>query len=182
MTTPGESMSNSSAIRIVRPSEFDKGTLQTPGSERLAAVAPQLGVESTMWGGMFEVKPGGSHRYSPSWRAADHRICAVRRMRSALGRERGVCSWRGGRRFHSRAGIPAAHGDQSVRFAAVPMGRGEKHLDSDRGQSSRGHMAIVLRRRERGRRFTRLTTRPVYPFNDEKGRRVATRNESVGHG
>jgi uncharacterized RmlC-like cupin family protein len=51
-------MNDSSAIRVLHPSEFDKGTLQTPGSERLAAVAPQLGVESTMWGGMFEVKPG----------------------------------------------------------------------------------------------------------------------------
>jgi uncharacterized RmlC-like cupin family protein len=51
-------MSDSSAIRIMHPREFDKGTLQTPGSERLAAVAPQLGVESTMWGGVFEVKPG----------------------------------------------------------------------------------------------------------------------------
>jgi uncharacterized RmlC-like cupin family protein len=50
-------MSDSSAIRIVHPSEFDKGTLQTPGSERLAAIAPQLGVETTLWGGMFEVKP-----------------------------------------------------------------------------------------------------------------------------
>jgi uncharacterized RmlC-like cupin family protein len=51
-------MSDSSAIRIIHPREFDKGTLQTPGSERLAAVAPQLDVESTMWGGVFEVKPG----------------------------------------------------------------------------------------------------------------------------
>ena len=51
-------MSDSSAIRIIHPREFDRGTLQTPGSERQAAVAPQLGVESTMWGGMFEVKPG----------------------------------------------------------------------------------------------------------------------------
>jgi uncharacterized RmlC-like cupin family protein len=51
-------MNDSPAIRVLHPSEFDKGTLQTPGSERLAAVAPQLGVESTMCGGMFEVKPG----------------------------------------------------------------------------------------------------------------------------
>ena len=50
-------MSDSSAIHIIHPREFDKGTLQTPGSERLAAVAPQLGVETTMWGGMFEVNP-----------------------------------------------------------------------------------------------------------------------------
>jgi len=41
-------MRDSSAIRIIYPREFDKGTLQTLSSERQAAVAPQLGVESTM--------------------------------------------------------------------------------------------------------------------------------------
>jgi uncharacterized RmlC-like cupin family protein len=51
-------MSDSSAIRIIHPREFERGTLQTPGSERLAAVAPQLGVETTLWGGLFEVKQG----------------------------------------------------------------------------------------------------------------------------
>src|SRR5271155_5040498 len=51
-------MSDSSAIQIIHPSQFDKGTLQTPGSERQAAVAPQLGIQSMMWGGLFEVKPG----------------------------------------------------------------------------------------------------------------------------
>jgi len=45
-------------IRIVSPGEFDPGTAQTPGSLRLAAVAPQLGVQSAMWGGLFEVQPG----------------------------------------------------------------------------------------------------------------------------
>src|SRR6202789_3050527 len=51
-------MNNSSAIRIIQPSEFDGETQQTLGSERRAAVAPQLGIDSTMWGGVFEVKPG----------------------------------------------------------------------------------------------------------------------------
>lgn len=51
-------MSNSSTIRIIHPSEFDKSTQQTSGSERQAAIAPQLGVDSTMWGGVFEVRPG----------------------------------------------------------------------------------------------------------------------------
>ena len=49
-------MSDSSAIRIVHPSQFDKGTLQTPCSERQAAIAPQLGIQSTMWR-LIEVKP-----------------------------------------------------------------------------------------------------------------------------
>jgi uncharacterized RmlC-like cupin family protein len=51
-------MGDSAAIRIVHPAEFDGSTLQTPGSERLAAIAPQLGVDSTLWGGLFEVKQG----------------------------------------------------------------------------------------------------------------------------
>jgi uncharacterized RmlC-like cupin family protein len=45
-------------IRIVGPARFDQGTAQTPGSVRLAAVAPQLGIDSTLWGGLFEVQPG----------------------------------------------------------------------------------------------------------------------------
>jgi uncharacterized RmlC-like cupin family protein len=45
-------------IRIVSPGEFYPGTAQTPGSLRLAAVAPELGVQSAMWGGLFEVEPG----------------------------------------------------------------------------------------------------------------------------
>ena len=45
-------------ISIVTPVAFDSGTAQTPGSMRLAAVAPQLGIQSALWGGVFEVKPG----------------------------------------------------------------------------------------------------------------------------
>jgi uncharacterized RmlC-like cupin family protein len=45
-------------IHIVSPAGFDPGTAQTPGSVRLAAVAPQLGIQSALWGGLFEVKPG----------------------------------------------------------------------------------------------------------------------------
>jgi uncharacterized RmlC-like cupin family protein len=47
-------------IRIIRPSEFDAGTAQTPGSSRLAAVTPQLGIETGLWGGLFTVEPGAS--------------------------------------------------------------------------------------------------------------------------
>ena len=51
-------MTPSTAIRIVDPAEFDRATAQTPGSERLAVVAPALGIASTIWGGLFEVEPG----------------------------------------------------------------------------------------------------------------------------
>ena len=52
-------MDVNSKIRIVSPAEFDRGRAQTPGSERLAAIAPQLGINSALWGGLFIVKPKG---------------------------------------------------------------------------------------------------------------------------
>jgi uncharacterized RmlC-like cupin family protein len=46
------------SIRIVGPAEFDLGTPQTPGARRLSAVAPQLGIHTALWAGLFEVRPG----------------------------------------------------------------------------------------------------------------------------
>jgi uncharacterized RmlC-like cupin family protein len=51
-------MSSPAAIHIVSPAGFDPGTAQTPGSERREAIAPALGIASTIWGGLFEVEPG----------------------------------------------------------------------------------------------------------------------------
>jgi uncharacterized RmlC-like cupin family protein len=51
-------MSKSNPIRIVRPDQFDSGTAQTPRSQRAAAIAPEVGVTSALWGGLFEVEPG----------------------------------------------------------------------------------------------------------------------------
>ena len=45
-------------IRVVNPEQFDLGTAQTPGSKRSAAIAPELFVNSALWGGIFEVEPG----------------------------------------------------------------------------------------------------------------------------
>jgi len=47
-----------SPVRVVSPTEFDLGTAQTPGSERRAAITPALGIDTTMWGGLFKVMPG----------------------------------------------------------------------------------------------------------------------------
>lgn len=51
-------MSTSSAIHVVSPGQFDSGTAQTPGSERRAAIAPEVSITSAIWGGLFEVEPG----------------------------------------------------------------------------------------------------------------------------
>jgi len=49
-------MSTQATISVI--SKFDAATAQTPGSERLAAVTPELGVDTTLWGGLFKVEPG----------------------------------------------------------------------------------------------------------------------------
>jgi uncharacterized RmlC-like cupin family protein len=51
-------MSIQSMIHVVHPTQFDAGTAQTSGSQRLAAVTPQRGIDTTIWGGLFEVEPG----------------------------------------------------------------------------------------------------------------------------
>jgi uncharacterized RmlC-like cupin family protein len=46
------------SIRVVRPDEFDTATAQTAGSARSAAIAPHLGIDTALWGGLFDVAPG----------------------------------------------------------------------------------------------------------------------------
>ena len=138
-------MSDSSAIRIIHPREFDRGTLQTPGSERLAAVAPQLGVETTLWGGLFEVKQGartGIHHHGEQQTIA-YVLSGICKVRWGSNGEF-AASAKAGDFIHVPAFLPHMEINPSE-FATVPMGRGEKHVDSDRGQSSRGRMAIVFR-------------------------------------
>jgi uncharacterized RmlC-like cupin family protein len=58
------------SIRIVRPTQFDRATAQTPGSLRVAAVRPGAGMESPMWGGLFLVEPGartGIHHHGEQY-------------------------------------------------------------------------------------------------------------------
>jgi hypothetical protein len=51
-------MSSSAAIHIVSPLNSIGQQQQTPAFERRAAIAPALGIASTIWGGLFEVEPG----------------------------------------------------------------------------------------------------------------------------
>jgi uncharacterized RmlC-like cupin family protein len=53
------SQSDSLSISVVRPNQFSAGTSQTPGSRRFAAVSPEMGIHSALWGGTFLVEPGG---------------------------------------------------------------------------------------------------------------------------
>ncbi len=50
-------MSNYPPVRIVSPAQFDTATAQTAGSQRRAALTPDLGVKTALWGGLFIVEP-----------------------------------------------------------------------------------------------------------------------------
>jgi uncharacterized RmlC-like cupin family protein len=54
----GMSKSGPLSVSVVHAQQFSKGTSQTPGSLRLAAVSPELGIHSALWGGTFLVEPG----------------------------------------------------------------------------------------------------------------------------
>src|SRR4029077_9809234 len=54
----GMNKNRSLCIGVVHPQQFSEGTSQTPGSLRLAAVSPDLGIHSALWGGTFLVEPG----------------------------------------------------------------------------------------------------------------------------
>jgi uncharacterized RmlC-like cupin family protein len=51
-------MSQYPPVHIVRPAQFDRGTAQTPGSERRSGIAFDNGIATTLWGGIFIVEPG----------------------------------------------------------------------------------------------------------------------------
>jgi hypothetical protein len=131
-------------IRIVSPARFNQGTAQTPGSVRLAAVAPQLGIESALWGGLFEVQPGartGIHHHGEQQTIA-YVLSGICEVRWGARREGRMCRERESRRFHPCACLPATHGDQSVGCGAFSLGGREEHPNADRGQSSGRDVAI----------------------------------------
>ncbi len=51
-------MNSHPPVRVVSPAAFIEDTAQTPGSVRLAAISPDSGIDSALWGGLFEVMPG----------------------------------------------------------------------------------------------------------------------------
>jgi len=166
-------MNDSSAIRVLHPSEFDRGTLQTPGSERLAAVASQLGVESTMWAGMFEVKPGA--------RTGIHHHGEQQTIAYVLS---GVCEVRWGANGDFAASAGA--GD----FIHVPAFIPHMEINPSALQPFRWVVVrststpiVVNLPDDTWRSFSDARSATSgEPFHDDKRRRIETRNEDASHG
>jgi uncharacterized RmlC-like cupin family protein len=111
-------------VRIVGPTEFDPGTAQTPGSERCAAIGAQLGIETTMWGGLFEVEPGA--------RTGIHHHGEQQTIAYVLS---GVCEIRWG--AHGEYAATAKAGD----FIHVPAWL--PHMEINRSLSDSFHWVVV---------------------------------------
>jgi uncharacterized RmlC-like cupin family protein len=115
---------SSPSVRIVGPGGFDRGTAQTPGSERRAAITPEFGVETTMWGGLFEVRPGA--------RTGIHHHGEQQTIAYVLS---GVCEIRWGGRGEYAATAKA--GD----FIHVPAWL--PHMEINRSRSESFHWVVV---------------------------------------
>src|SRR5713226_5287864 len=129
-------MMASAAIHIVSPAEFDRGTAQTPGSERQAAITPALGIASAIWGGLFEVAPGsrtGVHHHGEQETIA-YVLSGICEIRWGV-RGESVARAKAGDFIHVPR-FPAAHGNQSFQAGAVSMGGRAQHRYTDRCQPS----------------------------------------------
>jgi hypothetical protein len=113
----------------IRPENGTDARLRAPGRGRTAARHP-IGVVRRVVRG----QAGSPYGHPSSWRAADDSLCLVGNLRSPLGREGRIRCARESRRFHPRACLPTAHGDQSVGFGALSLGGREEHLNADRGE------------------------------------------------
>jgi uncharacterized RmlC-like cupin family protein len=110
---------------------------------RLAAVASQLGIQSALWAGLFEVKPGartGIHHYGEQQTIAYvlSGVCEVRwgaRGEYAGGPQAGDF-------IHVPAFLPHKR-DQSVGFGAFSLGGREEHRNSHRGEPSGRHVVLA---------------------------------------
>lgn len=54
---PNNNVFRSDGISIVSSEEFDRSTIQTPGSKRLAAIPTKSAHSAQMWAGLFFVEP-----------------------------------------------------------------------------------------------------------------------------
>jgi uncharacterized RmlC-like cupin family protein len=51
-------MSRYNPVRIIQFAHFYRVTVQTPCSERRAAIAVETGIDTTLWDGIFIIEPG----------------------------------------------------------------------------------------------------------------------------
>ena len=99
---------------------------------------------STMWGGLFEVKPGARtdiHHHGERQTIA-YVLSGVCEIRWGAG---GEYVARKGWRLHPCAGFLSTHGDQSFGFGAFLVGRREEQINANRREPSGPYVAIAKR-------------------------------------
>jgi hypothetical protein len=130
------------SIRVVRPDEFSAGTSQTPGSQRLAAISPDLGVSSALWGGTFLVEPGAQTGIHHHWPSGNDRLCTRGQIIRSVGRTRGTFVDGERRRFSACTCVARAPRNQPFAGHAVSLDRRSKHFRTHRSQSPLRHLGL----------------------------------------
>ena len=123
------------SIRVVRRDQFDSATAQTPGSQRLATIHPEAGIDSPMWDGLSCVEPAA--RTAIHYHGEQHTIANAQRL--------GLCSMgQAGRvrchpvrgRFPLCSAVASPPGNQSFERSSLPMDRRPQHFRTYRFESA----------------------------------------------
>jgi hypothetical protein len=124
------------AIRVVRRDQLDSATAQTPGSQRLAAIHREAGIDSPMWGGVFLVEPAartGIHHHGEQ-----HTIAAYVLSGSSYLRWSSMppCT----RQFPLCSSVASPPGNHSVEYSSLAMDRRAEHFRTNRCQSAQHYL------------------------------------------
>ena len=125
-------------VRVVKGTELDPNTAQTPGMTRAAAITHARAGAEKIWAGTVIIHPNaktGAHHHGP----VESVLYVVRGRAHALGRKARVHRRSRARRLHLRASVRAAPGDQRQPRAAARM-RGDP-LRAGAGGGEPGHRA-----------------------------------------
>ena len=135
-------------VRVIKGDQLDANTPQTPGMFRQAAIDHARVGAQKIWAGTVRIEPDaktGVHHHG----ALESVIFVVRgQARMRWGRAAGVCRRGGARRFHLRAALCAAPGDQRrsreparMRSRSVgQQGRGGQHHRCRPGGKTRSRL------------------------------------------
>jgi hypothetical protein len=133
-------MSATAAIHIVSPAEFDGATARRQAPNAARQFAPAMGIDSAIWGGVFEVVPGartGIHHHGEQ-QTIIYVLSGTSEIRWGDAGDGARKSWL----FHSCPRLPSAHGNQPFQAGAVSMGCRAEHPNAGRRQPSRRHLAV----------------------------------------
>ena len=163
-------------VRVVHANELDTNTAQTPGMNRAAAITHARAGAEKLWAGTVVIHPKaktGAHHHG----AGRERDLRRQRPRAhELGRPARVHGRGGARRFHLRAAVRAAPGDQRERRRAAVVRAVPQRTGARRRQSRPAERRAQSRRSALGRQHPSRSPRTASRAASLPARRSALRS------